>query len=295
MDIGDWGSVILRHDPSLDVPPPAPAAGGGGRGGRGGRGGAPPRTAVRSFGFVIDGWNARSVEAELRKRGLNPIAENDGKGFESFRVKDPDGWDVQISNGNGFAKARMSPSSAVLSEPAPFESTGWQTIWLDHFSFSATNYKESTSFYTNLLGWGESYDEGTQHELLIGDVGDIIIRGGNPNDPNFGHGGGRGGRAGRTESATPQARSARIDHISFGISPWDVDGVRAELEKRGLVVTVDTSSAHMGPDGRMVSDDIHQAAFQSYHTRTPNGYNLQISWMSKDKRLALAHAVKPKP
>ena len=51
---------------------------------------------------------------------------------------------------------------------------------------------------------------------------------------------------------------------------------------------------HPGPDGKMVSDDIHQAAFQSYHTRTPNGYNLQISWMTRDKRLALANAVKPK-
>ncbi len=85
-----------------------------------------------------------------------------------------------------------------------------------------------------------------------------------------------------------------IDHISFGISPWDVDGVRAELEKRSLSVSVDTSSAHPGPDGKMVSDDIHQAAFQSYHTTTPNGYNLQISWMTRDKRLALANAVKPK-
>ena len=44
----------------------------------------------------------------------------------------------------------------------------------------------------------------------------------------------------------------------------------------------------------MVSDDIHKAAFKSYHTTTPNGYNLQISWMTRDNRLALANAVKPK-
>ena len=99
-------------------------------------------------------------------------------------------------------------------------------------------------------------------------------------DPNFGR--------------SASARERRIDHISFGISPWDTDGVRAELEKRGLVVTVDTSSAHPGPDGKMVPDDIHTAPFRSYHTRTPNGYNLQISWMTRDKRLNLANAVKPK-
>ncbi len=56
-------------------------------------------------------------------------------------------------------------------------------MWLDHFSFSVSNYKASASFYTNLLGWKPTYDEGSQNELMIGDVGDIIIRGGNPLDP----------------------------------------------------------------------------------------------------------------
>jgi catechol 2,3-dioxygenase-like lactoylglutathione lyase family enzyme len=51
---------------------------------------------------------------------------------------------------------------------------------LDHISFGVTNYKESASFYCNLLGWKPTYDEGSQNECLIGDVGNIIIRGGNP-------------------------------------------------------------------------------------------------------------------
>ena len=91
----------------------------------------------------------------------------------------------------------------------------------------------------------------------------MIIRGGNANDPNFGKG---------TESA-PQ--NARVDHISFGISPWDTDVVKAELERRGLKARVDTST----------NDDIHVAAFKSYHTTTPNGYNLQMSDLTHDTRL----------
>src|SRR6185503_7667092 len=87
----------------------------------------------------------------------------------------------------GFAKVRRtSPAKAKLSVPAPFEPTGWQTVWLDHFSFNVANYKTSVSFYMNLLGWGATYDEGSQNELMMGDVGDIIIRGGNPLDPAFG-------------------------------------------------------------------------------------------------------------
>jgi catechol 2,3-dioxygenase-like lactoylglutathione lyase family enzyme len=248
LDIGDWGSAILKQAPEQSS------------------------AIVKNFCFVIEPWNTKSVESELRKRGLSPVAENDGKGFESFHVKDPDGWDLQISNDKGFAKARKTAATAKLSARAPFESTGWTTVWLDHLSFRVTNYKESASFYSDLLGWKETYDEGSQHELLIGEVGDIIVRGGNPNDPNFGKG-----------RAAP-VRNARLDHISFGISPWDTDGVKAELEKRGLRAQSDTGTR----------DDIHVAAYKSYHTTTPNGYDLQISYVRHDNRFASGNAVKPK-
>lgn len=266
MDIGDWGTAIFRRvsADSFGTPATAPAA--GGRTPR-----APVQAVVEGYGFSIEPWNAKVVEAELKRRGLSPVADNDGKGFESFHVKDLDGFSLQISNGKGFALARKkSAASAKSSAPAPFESTGWQTVWLDHFSFGATNYKASVSFYVNLLGWGPTYDEGSQNELMMGDVGDIIIRGGNPLDPTFGQ--------------RPSRAAGRIDHISFGISPWDTDGVLADLEKRGLTHTVDTS------DGA----EIHVAQYKSYHTTTPNGYNLQISYNTHDTRLNLAVAVNPR-
>jgi catechol 2,3-dioxygenase-like lactoylglutathione lyase family enzyme len=264
MDIGDWGTVVFRQAPVESFAAPAPA---GGRG----AGRTPVRAVVEGYGFSIEPWNATVVEQELRRRGLNPVADNDGKGFESFHVKDPDGFDLQIDNGQGYSRARKaSPANATLAVAAPFQSTGWQTVWLDHLSFGVANYKASASFYANLLGWGPTYDEGSQNELMIGDVGDIIIRGGNPLDPEFGQ---RPGRA-----------AGRIDHISFGISPWDTDSVKAELEKRGLHPTIDTS------DGA----EIHVAQYKSYHTTTPNGYNLQISYDTHDTRLNLAIAVNPR-
>jgi hypothetical protein len=102
---------------------------------------------------------------------------------------------------------------------------------------------------------------------MMGQVGDIIIRGGNANDP-----------APKKVPARP-----RIDHISFGIAPWDTDGVPEQLLKRGLKAQVDTST----------KDEIHVAEFKSYHTFTPNGYNLQISYVTHENRLALPNAVKP--
>lgn len=259
LDIGDWGSAILRQAPLSAFPT---TRGFGGR--------APAHAIVRTFCFAIEPWDAKTVAAELRKRGMTPVADNGAGGFESFHVKDPDGFDLQISNGNGLAKARRTtPADAKLDAPAPFASTGWRTVWLDHLSFGVANYKRSASFYCNLLGWKPTYDEGSQNECMIGDVGDIIIRGGNPLSGAF-------KRAGRTGT---------IDHISFGIQPWDTDKVKAALEARGLPARVDTSTG----------DEIHVAAFQSYHTFTPNGYNLQMSHTTHDTRLTLSDAVRPKP
>ena len=263
LDMGPWGSAIFKRAAPGSMTAPAHAV-------------------VESFSFAIEPWNAGTVEAELKRRGLNPVADHGANGFESFHVKDPDGWDLQICNGNGLVTSRKTAATATLSEPAPFAPTGWKTVWLDHFSFNASNYKESSSFYTNLLGWAPTYDEGSQNELLMGDVGDIIVRGGNPLDPNFGK--------------TPARRAAgQIDHISFGIAPWDTDGVKEALEKRGLKAQIDTSSRHRGPDGTWVPDEIHTAAFKSYHTATPNGFNLQISYVTHDNRLALPSAVMPRP
>jgi len=251
LDIGNWGSAIFKAAP-------------------------PEQTTalVDGFGFAIEPWNAKAVEAELRKRDLNPIAGNNGKGFESFHVKDPDGFDLQICNGKGLVQSRKTPANAKLEVELPFEGTDWRTVWLDHFSFGATNYKASVSFYTNLLGWKGSFDEGSQNEVLMGDIGNAIIRGGNPNDPNFGK---------TPANGKQRPRNIRIDHISFGIQPWDADAVRDALEKRGLRAQADTGN----------TGDIHQAKYQSYHTRTPNGYNLQISLVTKETRLIGSSGTKP--
>jgi catechol 2,3-dioxygenase-like lactoylglutathione lyase family enzyme len=264
LDIGDWGGLIIRGGYQAPPAPPAPPAGDAAAGGRGGgRGGprAPRLAAFDGFCWGIDPWDAKKVEAELRKRGLTPVADNQGADFQSFHVKDPDGFDLQISNGSRKNR-RQGPASGKTSSPAPFEATSWRTVWLDHISFEVSNYKETVAFYSALLGWKPGADEGSQSQCQIGDVGDVIIR--------------RGFRGNRGDGAgtMPPPRGAAMGHIAFGISPFDADQVKAELEKRGLTAREDTG-------GR---GDIHTASYKSYHTTTPNGYDLQISATARATR-----------
>ena len=262
LDIGDWGGLILRGGYVAPPPPPAaaatPPAGTNAGAGRGGQGGAPrpPRNAAfDGMAWGIDKWDAKKVEAELKARGLSPVADNHGD-FQSFHVKDPDGFDLWITNGTRNNR-RRGAASGKTSAPAPFESTNWKTVWLDHISFEVSNYKETAAFYHALLGWKLGDDEGSQNSSDIGDVGGIIIR--------------RGNRAGQP---APAARRASMGHISFGIENFEPDAVKAELTKRGLNAREDTG-------GR---GDIHTAPYKSYHTTTPNGFDLQISATTKATR-----------
>ncbi|MBU6365999.1 MAG: VOC family protein [Gemmatimonadetes bacterium] len=259
MDIGDVGSVEIHGGYQPPPPPPTDtSARGRAMGAR-----APRNVTWDSFCWVIEPWDTKKVEAALRERGLSPVADHDpATGFYSFHVKDPDGFDVQVANGAHVKARRAKAAAGSAPAPAPFASTAWTTVWLDHISFEVTNYKETTAFYEALLGWKPTGDEGSQNETWIGDLGNIIIRGGNPLAPGF---------------ALPARRKAQIGHVSFGIDPWDTGAVKGDLDKRGLNGRADTG-------GR---GDINDPAtpYKSYHTTTPNGFDLQISNSNKERRV----------
>lgn len=271
LDIGDIGSIVIMNG---YVAPPRPAGspgsrgseGAAGRGATGARRAGPPRPPLQSswnsYAWAISPWNAKTVEAELRKRGLDPVEDDDGKGCESFHVKDPDGFDVQLTNGCMITARKASKANAQSDTPAPFANTDFKTVWLDHISFGVSNYKESYEWYNALLGWKPTYDEGSQNEMEIcDDCGNILVRGGNPLAPNF-------------NAAAP--RRASIGHVSFGVTPFEPDAVEQALDTRGLTKREDT--ANRGP----IRDP--NVKYKSYHTTTPMGFDLQFSNASKKNR-----------
>ena len=183
-----------------------------------------------------------------------------------------------------------SPVSSAIAQgmattPTKPAGTPWKTVWLDHISFQVSDYKKSVDFYTDLMGWKVLNDTGTQAAVDINGIGGIIIRN-RRRQPDAGAG------AANPPSATPPkpdsatsaaggatAQTSRppvtavVDHISWGIEPWDTETVRAELLKRGLTPREDT-----GNRGTMET-----SAFKSFHVKDPDGWDLQISNQTKDR------------
>src|ERR1700747_2198716 len=110
-------------------------------------------------------------------------------------------------------KSRIPPSHS----PAP-----WKTVWLDDISYVVSDYRRSTAFYRDLMGWEIIHDDGQkQCTMKVGNAGGIIIRN-------------RAGYKGVDGGTNRPAITGLIDHVSWGIEPWDTAKVKAELEKRGL-------------------------------------------------------------
>ena len=166
------------------------------------------------------------------------------------------------------AAAAQGSAQNASTIPPPKDPAPWKTVYLDHISYAVSDYRRSTAFYRDLMGWEVKQDEGQrQCTLKIGDVGEIIIRNGR-----------QAAESGATPPSAPATNGQRgggqprppltgvINHISWGIQPWDTDKVKAELERRGL-----------NPRPDMVGD-----SFKSFHVFDPDGWDLQISNQTKE-------------
>jgi len=150
--------------------------------------------------------------------------------------------------GAAFAQGNASTIPAATAPPA------FKTVWLDHISYAVTDYRKSTAFYRDLMGWEIRNDNGkNQCTMKIGDLGEIIIR--NRREPDA--------PAAGQPAAAPI--TGVINHVSYGIANWNTEAVKATLEKRGLT-----------PRPDMVGDN-----FKSFHVKDPDGWDLQISNKTK--------------
>jgi catechol 2,3-dioxygenase-like lactoylglutathione lyase family enzyme len=195
----------------------------------------------------------------------------------------------QLIQSLALAAAAAAPGGTLLAQgaqkastiPPPHDPAPWKTVWLDHISYAVADYRKSTAFYRDLMGWTVKNDNGTsQCTLDINGLGEIIIR-----NNRQGRGDGAAPVSASAGSASAPAATAGalaqgsgrgnrppltgvINHVSWGVQPWDTDKVKGELERRGL-----------NPRPDMVGDN-----FKSFHVLDPDGWDLQISNQTKETR-----------
>ena len=253
LDIGEnSGGIIIRG--GLAAPPPAAITDAG-------LGENRPKVQAVFDGFAwgIEPWDTDKVKSELEKRGLKPVADHHGSDYRAFRVKDPDGFDVAVTNGTK-ALRRKAPAHGKMPAKLPFEPTGWQTLYLDHISFEVPDYRRSAGFYQALLGWEVRSGNATQAAVQIGTIAGAIIRG---------NAAARAAARGTAAPAPhPGSVTAAIGHISFGIENWNTERVRAELKKRDVVYV--NREGHREPRPDMTG------TLESFHVPDAMGWDLQI-------------------
>lgn len=146
------------------------------------------------------------------------------------------------------AAAAYAPKGALSAQ-----SSGFKTLELDHISYQVADYKKTRDFYSSLMGWKVTDDDG-EHQCFLHFGNSMVIarnhfhREGQPADPN---------------------PKPLVDHIAYRIADWDTNKVKAELEKRGLTPRIDTNA---GPN---------EPHYVSFHVKDPDGFDLQISGHAK--------------
>jgi catechol 2,3-dioxygenase-like lactoylglutathione lyase family enzyme len=174
---------------------------------------------------------------------------------------------LALSAASPAAAAAVQASAQDASRiPAPKNPAPWKTVYLDHISYAVSDYRRSAAFYRDLMGWELKQDEGQrQCTLKIGDIGEIIVR--NGRQVGESNGSSTGQTVGARESSEPKPPlTGVINHISWGVQPWDTEKVKSELERRGL-----------NPRPDMVG-----SSYKSFHVFDPDGWDLQISNQTKE-------------
>lgn len=180
---------------------------------------------IDHIAYTIDNWDTKTVESALVQLGLNPKADTEN----SFHVKDPDGFDLQIA-GKGMRPAFWPepPGSPAKRITAP-RTSPFKAIGVNHISYQSSDFARTRDFYAQILGMRvflhTSHTGEKQTWLGFGD-GYVIPR----------------------TSTRPDMRPPLVDHIAYTIDKWDRSRVEAELKRRGFDPRPDTDESFIIKD-----------------------------------------------
>ncbi len=161
---------------------------------------------IINFGFTIDNWDKKAVEAELKRRGLNPVSDTD----KCFRFKDMEGFDIAVCAKN------------YLKRPAPSKDKPqvWKALSANHVVENSTDYGKLRDWYKDLLNLRISHDSGRDVYMWMGDS--VWI-------PTASRAGGK-----------TSAELGTLDHVAYTIANYNNDSVKVDLDRLKMKPQQDT-------------------------------------------------------
>jgi len=165
---------------------------------------AAPR--IERFAFTVDNWDKKAVEAELKRRNLQPKSD----GERGFWFDDPDGFEIGV-----FAKNYAKRLSAPAGTPQL-----WKALSVNHVVELSRDYRKLADWYKDVLTLRETHDSKRDTYQWFGDSVWIPTTIGN--------------------NPKTSAELKSLDHVAYTIENYKKDEVQAELERRNLKPRLDT-------------------------------------------------------
>ena len=161
---------------------------------------------IINFAFTIDNWDKKAVEAELKRRGLKPVADTD----RCLRFKDMEGFDIAVCAKN------------YMKRPAPSNQPPkvWKALSANHVVENSTDYGKLRDWYKDLLDLRISHDSGRDVYMWLGDT--VWI-------PTASRAGGK-----------TSAELGTLDHVAYTIADYNNDAVKAQLDRLDMKPHQDT-------------------------------------------------------
>jgi len=167
---------------------------------------------IEKFGFTIDNFNRRDVEAELKRRGLQAKSDTD----KGFWFTDPEGNEIGV-----FAKD-------FVKRPAPSNEKPflWKALSANHIVVTTPDYKKLGVWYKDLLNLRETSDAGRDVYQWFGTSVWIptAVR----------------------EGAKPSSALKSLDHVAYTIANYKNPEVAAELKRRKMIAENANTEGSLG-------------------------------------------------
>jgi len=161
---------------------------------------------IINFAFTLENWDKKAVEAELKRRGLNPVADT-GK---CFRFKDMEGFDIAVCAKDFLKRPAHSNENPQV----------WKALSANHIVENSTDYGKLRDWYKDLLNLRISHDSGRDVYMWLGDT--VWI-------PTASRAGGK-----------TSAELGTLDHVAYTIADYNNDAVKAQLDRLGMKPHQDT-------------------------------------------------------